>query len=413
MAFPSYSTGFISIAADSPTVVGDDTIWTEVNVRPGDLLLVDGAQLAFITDVVDDTHLTIPAWKGGSKVSVPYIIFHSSPKRYDGGDAMLDVSSMIASLSKKSIIHSVPGDEPDPSLGNEDQYALKTNAGVWKLWLKTGGVWVLQGTPVGTTTRGNWSAVTNYAINDEVFDVNTNARNATWRSRTANLNKRPKDNPGDWYLAADAGDPGPVGPQGKTVRYGDGAPSNALGADDDFYIATDTSMIYGPKTAGAWPVGKSLIGPPGGGGPPGNTGAPGANGKTVRYGVGAPSDALGNDGDFYIATSTHAMYGPKTLGSWPGTSVSLVGPQGIQGQQGSGLAYGASGTLPQRATYDNQSQGFSYLQTDVSPFRLWVKASNTSADWAGPTFIGGAAAVGDLGSVTDSVLETFDYGVAA
>jgi hypothetical protein len=412
MAFPSYSTGLISIAADSPTVVGDDTIWTAVNVRPGDLLLVDGAQITLITDVVDDTHLTIPAWKGGAKVSVPYIIFHSSPKRYDGGDAMLDVSFMIASLSKKSIIHSVPGDAPDPSLGNEDQYALKTNAGVWKLWLKTGGVWVLQGTPVGTTTRGNWSAVTNYVINDEVFDVNANAKQATWRSRTANLNKRPKDNPGDWYLAADAGDPGPTGPEGKTVRYGTGAPSNALGVDDDFYIATDTSMIYGPKAAGAWPAGKSLVGAPGGGGPPGNTGAPGADGKTVRYGVGAPSNALGNDGDFYISSGANMLYGPKAAGTWP-AGASLVGTQGLQGPQGQGIEPDATGTLAERATFDNQPKGFAYLRTDVSPFQLFVKASNTTADWAGPTFIGGSATIGDLGHATETLTSTFDLGHAA
>src|SRR6185437_1656572 len=88
------------------------------------------------------------------------------------------------------------------------------------------------------------------------------------------------------------------------------------------------------------------------------------------------------------------------------------GPQGVQGTTGQGIAYNASGTFAQRSTYDGQTQGFAYLETDVSPFVLFVKNSNTTADWSSGNPIGGTAPVGDLGSVTDSVLESFDYGVA-
>lgn len=56
---------------------------------------------------------------------------------------------------------------------------------------------------------------------------------------------------------------GDDGADGKTVRYGTGAPSNGLGVDGDFYIDTALWNIYGPKSAGVWPAGVSLIGPTG------------------------------------------------------------------------------------------------------------------------------------------------------
>jgi microcystin-dependent protein len=47
---------------------------------------------------------------------------------------------------------------------------------------------------------------------------------------------------------------------GKSVLNGTGVPSPALGVDGDFYIDTATETIYGPKTAGIWGPGTSLIG---------------------------------------------------------------------------------------------------------------------------------------------------------
>jgi hypothetical protein len=65
---------------------------------------------------------------------------------------------------------------------------------------------------------------------------------------------------------------GPQGPQGlpgadgRTVRNGTTNPSNDLGVNGDFYINTTAWTIFGPKTAGAWGVGVSIIGPAGSGG---------------------------------------------------------------------------------------------------------------------------------------------------
>jgi hypothetical protein len=43
---------------------------------------------------------------------------------------------------------------------------------------------------------------------------------------------------------------------------------------------------------------------------------------------------LGSDGDFYIDTAEHVLYGPKAGGHWPATGVSLVGPTGAAGATG-------------------------------------------------------------------------------
>lgn len=66
----------------------------------------------------------------------------------------------------------------------------------------------------------------------------------------------------------------------------------------------------------------------------GVNGADGADGKTVRYGTGAPSNALGVDGDFYVNTTyPPTLFGPKSGGVWP-AGVSMVGPQGPAGAGG-------------------------------------------------------------------------------
>lgn len=47
----------------------------------------------------------------------------------------------------------------------------------------------------------------------------------------------------------------------------------------------------------------------------------------VLSGSGAPGGGTGVDGDYYIATSTTTLYGPKASGSWPGGTV-LIGTNG-------------------------------------------------------------------------------------
>jgi len=115
-----------------------------------------------------------------------------------------------------------------------------------------------------------------------------------------------------------AGPPGPAGVDGQTVLNGSGAPGGGTGQDGDFYIDTDVYDIYGPKAAGVWGGGTSLVGPAG------------ADGQTVLNGSGAPGGGTGQDGDFYIDTDVYDIYGPKAAGVW-GAGTSLVGPAGSGG----------------------------------------------------------------------------------
>jgi hypothetical protein len=131
------------------------------------------------------------------------------------------------------------------------------------------------------------------------------------------------------------GDQGPPGVRGNSVLYGYGPPALSTGIDDDFYIDLRTALMYGPKAGGAWPPGFSLIGPVGPAGPPGPQGPIGAPGNTIRNGSGPPDPSLGVAGDFYIDTTNHNIYGPKsnTVTGW-GSPTSLIGPIGPQGVPG-------------------------------------------------------------------------------
>jgi hypothetical protein len=116
------------------------------------------------------------------------------------------------------------------------------------------------------------------------------------------------------------------GVDGKTILHGTSNPLGGTGANGDFYINTLTDQIFGPKTAGAWGIGTSLIGPSGA------NGVNGTDGKTILNGINNPSGGNGVNGDFYINTSTNQLFGPKTGGAW-GSGVSLVGPSGISSIQ--------------------------------------------------------------------------------
>ncbi len=59
-------------------------------------------------------------------------------------------------------------------------------------------------------------------------------------------------------------------------------------------------------------------------------------------------------------------------------------------EAGRGFQPDATGTLAERAAYDTADKDLIFLRTDVTPFELYVKASATSGDWAGPTSVQGA-----------------------
>jgi hypothetical protein len=83
------------------------------------------------------------------------------------------------------------------------------------------------------------------------------------------LSARPASSPstpgiqGRWYFATDTPtvvyfDIGTgwqaIGSSTQWILSGNGAPSNTLGSDGQFYIDIATGRFYGPKASGAWPA---------------------------------------------------------------------------------------------------------------------------------------------------------------
>lgn len=108
---------------------------------------------------------------------------------------------------------------------------------------------------------------------------------------------------------------GDTGLSGRTLLVGTVAPTTANGQDGDSYIykvytgAVLTDILYyGQKTGGAWPAGFSLIGP---------GGTPGTPGNTLLSGTVDPTAGVGVDGNFYINKTAWTIFGPKAAGVWP------------------------------------------------------------------------------------------------
>lgn len=73
-------------------------------------------------------------------------------------------------------------------------------------------------------------------------------------------------------------------------------------------------------------------------------------GGVIHSGHGAPTDAVGNVGDFWLDLDTYTLWGPKTAVGSNGTSTwagvpqtSLIGPRGPQGPAGTPGGTGAQG----------------------------------------------------------------------
>ncbi len=133
-----------------------------------------------------------------------------------------------------------------------------------------------------------------------------------------------------------AGVNGTDGTNGTTILNGTGAPASTTGNNGDFYLDTASTVLYGPKTNGAWPgAGVSLTG---------TAGTNGQNGNTILNGAGAPLNTSGNNGDFYLHTIAIVLYGPKAAGIWPASGTSLIGSNSIVDVINAGTLNAASNT---------------------------------------------------------------------
>ena len=117
--------------------------------------------------------------------------------------------------------------------------------------------------------------------------------------------------------------PGPAGTNGvdgKTVLNGTSNPTAAIGANGDFFINTSSNTLFGPKAAGAWPTGVSLVGPAGS-----NATVTGSAPIAVNAGVVSLSDSGVTSAKLADASVTMAKINQATATSgqvikWNGTA---------------------------------------------------------------------------------------------
>ena len=71
-------------------------------------------------------------------------------------------------------------------------------------------------------------------------------------------------------------------------------------------------------------------------------GIKGMDGTMLRYGKGAPSISVGQEGDFYIDMNKSVLYGPKAPTGW-GDGVNVIGAKGDKGDKGDKGERGSTG----------------------------------------------------------------------
>jgi len=151
---------------------------------------------------------------------------------------MADVSTLVAALNTDGFyIFVAPAlIEPDPSLGNDDQFAFQASSG--KLWLKAGGGWVYQGIYKAFKIRGVYDNAVTYSEGDVVA---LSGSSYVWISATPAFGHAPPDAI-YWQLLAAKGDIGDTGPQGASYG-GTSTTSLALGTGAKAF-ATQAGLAY-------------------------------------------------------------------------------------------------------------------------------------------------------------------------
>ena len=136
-----------------------------------------------------------------------------------------------------------------------------------------------------------------------------------------------------------------------TILSGVGAPSNAIGIDGDFYIDIKNLNIYGPKMKKKWPAAVSLKGSNGSAGTDGKSGS---DGKTITNAstVAGPSGAQGFQG----VPGTPGDIGQKGDQGLRG-EVGATGEQGIAGPAGAQGSIGLTGPIGIQGPAGFGSQG--------------------------------------------------------
>lgn len=197
----TYDTGTLSVNSGENTATITDALLTTQAIQ-GDQILVDG-YLVYVDTVVDDETVTIkPDWPSASLVDVPYVLLKNSWQRYEPALLQQKLRELLAYLKGVGFFYFVEGEEPDPGIGTDGQFAFKVNEGPWKLWYMINGLWVFQGSPVDLSFYAVYDPAYSYVINDIVPWMGK-----LYLSKVApNLGHQPDLSPSYWGVILSNGD---------------------------------------------------------------------------------------------------------------------------------------------------------------------------------------------------------------
>lgn len=197
----TYNTGTASVTNASTSVPGVGVLWADV--IEGDELWV-GTAIGVI-DSVNGTFDTITlkdGWAGSTVASAPYRILKRSWLRYDPSLTQERLRTFIMNIEAAGLFLFVDGAAPDPSFGEDGQYAIKMNDPTlpWTVWAKQSGVWTSYGSPAGMNYRKIWSGATAYLLGDSVT-----RSGSAYISILGGTNHPPESSPTYWGLLATGG----------------------------------------------------------------------------------------------------------------------------------------------------------------------------------------------------------------
>lgn len=203
----TYSTGTVSATNGSALVTSAGALWNDV--VEGDWIQI-GVAVAVIDSVnTDYDEITLKGeWLGDTAENADYRILKMSWQRFDPALTQAKLRQFIASIEAAGLFLFVSGDVPDPSLGEDGQFALKTNEpnAPWLLWLKVDGIWVAQGSPLGLNWQGAWNPETAYFVGSGV-----SRGGKSYIAIQGNTDKAPESYPLFWGVLTTGGDVYDVG----------------------------------------------------------------------------------------------------------------------------------------------------------------------------------------------------------
>lgn len=194
----TYSDGTVSIGSGATSVVGVGTMWGILAAQANLLILPTYGLSTLVSDVADDTHLTIPQWGSTVIAAAPYILVQFPLASLLASRQLRDALAKLAGIG---VIYYVTAAAPDDEVGDDGDFALKINSGPFKIWSKVSGHWTLQGSPIGTNWQGEWSSVTAYAVNDV-----TSRNGKLWIAKLAGTSHVPETSPTYWDVYLSNGD---------------------------------------------------------------------------------------------------------------------------------------------------------------------------------------------------------------